>query len=417
MQRLFVTLFLIVSLTLIVVGWGVEQLWPVDEAPVEQYRWQKVLLANLADQMPASGTVDEDVVRPWLARESERLAIELALVPKAVVAWLPAQQQQLASNESVLLFDPNDNWTLYQPLDDSEWLLRLSGSNNLPASQWPEYLPWLISYCLLALALWIWLWPLWRDLKLLKRALAHFKEHNQSPDIAISSRSALAPIFNTFEQMVNRIHRLMAAQRDLSNAVSHELRTPLARLKFALAMLEGADRRQVEEMQRDVAELEALSNEMLRFSQMQSQAPELSLEQVDLAQLVNNKIQQLQQDDTAGLKWRLEGQLTALCDGHFIERALQNLLTNARRYGRRQVVVRLRRAQGQNRIIVDDDGPGIDEQHWQSVFQPFVRLERNEQGGHGFGLAIVRQIMGWHGGDCRVGRSPEGGARFELYWS
>ena len=417
MQRLFVTLFLIVSLTLIVVGWGVEQLWPVDNAPAAEFRWQKLLLANMAEQLPAAEILDAESLRPWLARQSERLGSELALVPRAVVAWLPAQQQQLASGEAVLLFDPNDNWTLYQPLNSSEWLLRLSGSNGVAESDWPDYLPWLLSYCLLAMALWIWLWPLWRDLNLLKRALAYFKEHNQSAAITVSPRSALAPIFQTFEQMVNRIDRLMAAQRDLSNAVSHELRTPLARLKFALAMLDGAEERQVAEMQRDVAELEALSNEMLRFSQMQSQVPELTLEQVDLGQLISNKIHQLQQDDAAGLEWRLEGGLTAVCDGHFIERALQNLLTNARRYGRRQVVVRLMHEGGHNRILVDDDGPGIEEQHWQSVFQPFVRLERNEQGGHGFGLAIVRQIMGWHGGDCRAGRSPLGGARFELYWS
>ncbi|NNG00399.1 MAG: two-component sensor histidine kinase, partial [Desulfobacteraceae bacterium] len=70
-------------------------------------------------------------------------------------------------------------------------------------------------------------------------------------------------------------------------------------------------------------------------------------------------------------------------------------------------------------IHVDDDGPGIPVKDRSAVFEPFVRLDtsrKQNSGGYGLGLAIVRRIVHWHGGRAEVSSSDLGGARFTLRW-
>jgi signal transduction histidine kinase len=71
-------------------------------------------------------------------------------------------------------------------------------------------------------------------------------------------------------------------------------------------------------------------------------------------------------------------------------------------------------AEGEVRVTVADQGPGIDPRHREALFQKFSRLPGNGEGGHGLGLYITRTIAEAHGGrvwvECRPGR----GATFGL---
>jgi two-component system, OmpR family, sensor kinase ParS len=70
-------------------------------------------------------------------------------------------------------------------------------------------------------------------------------------------------------------------------------------------------------------------------------------------------------------------------------------------------------------IHVDDDGAGIPAPDRERLFEPFVRLDGSrdrESGGFGLGLAIVRQVARWHGGEASITESPLGGARVTIAW-
>jgi two-component system sensor kinase ParS len=73
---------------------------------------------------------------------------------------------------------------------------------------------------------------------------------------------------------------------------------------------------------------------------------------------------------------------------------------------------------GVNRLLVDDDGPGIPQADRSRVFESFVQLERTagRKTGFGLGLAIVKRAIEWHGGEVSVVESPLGGARFCVTW-
>jgi signal transduction histidine kinase len=106
-----------------------------------------------------------------------------------------------------------------------------------------------------------------------------------------------------------------------------------------------------------------------------------------------------------------------VCDAHLFEAVLKNLLYNAARFARHEVRVRFEIDAGRNRLVVDDDGPGIPEGDRARVFESFVQLQTGmKKQGFGLGLAIVRRAIEWHGGEVAASASPLGGARFTATW-
>jgi signal transduction histidine kinase len=86
---------------------------------------------------------------------------------------------------------------------------------------------------------------------------------------------------------------------------------------------------------------------------------------------------------------------------------------------RTQIVVSVLTSRSTVRVVVDDDGPGIEPEHRDRVFDRFYRVSDDRarsSGGTGLGLAMVAEAVRRRGGDVFVGESPEGGARFQVIW-
>lgn len=109
-----------------------------------------------------------------------------------------------------------------------------------------------------------------------------------------------------------------------------------------------------------------------------------------------------------------EGPFEIAGSAEHLEGVLGNLIRNARQAGARSIDVEARLAAGGHAIdiTIDDDGPGIPEEHWDSLFQPF--LYTTKATGTGLGLYLCRRYVELFGGSISVGRGPRGGARFEI---
>ena len=75
---------------------------------------------------------------------------------------------------------------------------------------------------------------------------------------------------------------------------------------------------------------------------------------------------------------------------------------------------------GSNGVIIniEDDGPGIPEDHYRNVFKPFVRLDKSRnlnKSGDGLGLAIVEDIINSHGGNIQLGKSKYEGLLVKIF--
>jgi len=274
----------------------------------------------------------------------------------------------------------------------------------------------------------IWALPLARNLKRIGTAAAAFGQGVLEARATISKRSSLAPLARAFNSMADRIQELITSHRELTHTVSHELRTPLARIRFDMEMMasarESAQReRHHEAIRRNVDELEMLISELLTYARFDHHNFHLQTELLDLAPWLIELIAAANHENgRIRIDCRIDGtdpNVPSHVNPRFLARAVGNLLQNAARHSRQHIHVTLA-TEDQFRIIhVDDDGPGVAEADRQRIFEPFVRLEdpdSDDADGYGLGLAIVRRVAEWHGGQATVADAPIGGARFTLRW-
>ena len=100
-----------------------------------------------------------------------------------------------------------------------------------------------------------------------------------------------------------------------------------------------------------------------------------------------------------------------------MRRSFENVIQNGLTYGNN---VHVNAQKGSNRILVtiEDDGPGIPEDHYKNVFKPFFRLDKSRslnQSGVGLGLAIVEDIINSHGGNIQLSKSKYKGLQVKIF--
>lgn len=244
--------------------------------------------------------------------------------------------------------------------------------------------------------------------------------------MTLDGEDEISRLGDTVNQMAGHIQRLLDVQRELTQAVSHELRTPLARLRFGMEMLaesEDIDDRyaQLDKLDEDVSQLNTLIDEILTYASLEQGTPKLDFEVVDIDELLA-RIERETKALNKPAQLRVEAESGFFVDAvpRYLHRVIQNLVGNAMRYANNEVLLRFEVRQGTAFLTVEDDGPGIPEEDWKRVFEPFTRLDDSRTrstGGYGLGLSIVNRIAYWFGGSIRVGRSvPLGGASFIMRW-
>ena len=261
-------------------------------------------------------------------------------------------------------------------------------------------------------------WPavraLTRRLALLRDGVEHFGAGELNRRVDVGGSDEVAALAASFNQAAERIETLVQSHRRLLANASHELRSPLARMKLAAALLVSTEAAQERErlkgeIARNVEELDALVDEVLLASRLDS-VPRLDVaEPVDLLALAA--------EEGAGFDVAVEGSGAAVIgDERLLRRALRNLLHNARRYGGAEVSVRVGAGEGRARVAVCDRGPGVPQALRERIFEPFYRLpgQAEDAGGVGLGLSLVRQIADRHGGSVRCVPREGAGSCFEL---
>lgn len=253
-----------------------------------------------------------------------------------------------------------------------------------------------------------------RRLETLKQGVEIFGRGALEHRVDESGRDEVAALAASFNLAAQRVETLVRSHQSLLANASHELRSPLARLKVAVSMLAHAGDAQRDalraEIGANIAELDALVEEVLLASRLESGAGDQRREPVELLALAA--------EEAARVDAALQGQpCTVQGDERLLRRALRNLLENARRYGAGEIEVRVGRTPaGQAELQVCDRGPGVPEALRERIFEAFFRLpgHAEREGGVGLGLSLVRQIAAGHGGQARCVAREGGGSCFVI---
>ena len=215
------------------------------------------------------------------------------------------------------------------------------------------------------------------------------------------------------------------SRRRFFAAVGHDLRTPLASLLAAIEALEDGvapdPARYLHSMERDVAALSALVDDLFLLSRIDSGSISIASEPVDVTELADEAIEVLRPvANRAGVTLRLEADHRTVVPGgtEAVSRALRNLIENAIRHAPSgsEVVVEVRSATGAT-VRVLDQGPGFDPGFVDHAFDRFTRADdarSRDTGGSGLGLAIARGFVDALGGEIWAEPGPGGKVAFHL---
>ncbi len=329
---------------------------------------------------------------------------------------LKAQLREALSRKLVqrFIFDPeiNHDWALIQvQLDDGVLHVRVP-RRRLFSSTSQVFILWMVGSGLILFAVAI-LFMRKQIGPILRLAVAaeSFGKGRDVPSFKPEGALEVRQAAGAFILMRERIQKQITQRTDMLAGVSHDLRTPLTRMKLQLAML--GDGPEIDDLKADVADMETMIDGYLEFARGEgTERPEL----VDLGGLLFEAIASARREG-AIIEETIEDGVVLPLRPQAFKRCLANLLSNAVRYADRIWIQAGRNGTRFVEVKIDDNGPGIPEDHIEDVFRPFYRIDpsRNQQtGGSGLGLTIARDIVRGHGGDLQLGRSPKGGLRCRL---
>ena len=244
-----------------------------------------------------------------------------------------------------------------------------------------------------------------RPLAALSDAAAAFGNGEHMPALPNSGSREFVNTAQAFSAMRERIQRYIEDRERLFVSISHDLRTPIMRLKLRAELLD--DELQRSEFHDDLDELDMMVKgalQCVKDSDIHENPTEVRLDAL-IGRLVRGA--QLA-GHTVG--WSEAG-LTVMAKPLALKRAIGNLLDNALHYGQHAEISVLQQS-AQILIAIRDHGPGVPEDAFGSLFEPYVRLEHGRAsngGGMGLGLGIARDIVQAHGGELLLANHPDGG--------
>ena len=221
-------------------------------------------------------------------------------------------------------------------------------------------------------------------------------------------------------QMMQRMHQLSKDQQEMTRAISHEFRTPIVKMGYHVELLQdfvAHDDFSITGIKQNMKELHGLVDELLLYSSLEHSV-EVVFKLFDLKSSIIVLIEQLQVLSPCRLILKMDQSINIKAHESYLIRALQNLITNAQRYGKDKILIVVKQINRQVHITVEDDGVGLTQEQNKTVFEPFQVIEKSRNkklAGHGLGLAIVKRIVLLHGGKAFVGEPIElSGASFVL---
>ena len=244
-----------------------------------------------------------------------------------------------------------------------------------------------------------------------------------------SAHDEIGELANTFDHMLDNVEAAFRREKQFASDASHELRTPIA---IIMAQAEEALHHQdatkqdycealsiiyqkSEEMHRMLSQLLWLARE---YEQMQILDMDVLDMDIVLEDIADEMALQAKEKNIQ-ISLDLEPDIKLQANLMLFTRMMMNIIDNATKYGKENghIIIHMHRMtkDGQPflRLMIEDDGQGIDEQNLPHIFQRFFRVDSARTGeGYGLGLSLVKRIVECHNGTIYAESQKGIGSKF-----
>ncbi len=246
--------------------------------------------------------------------------------------------------------------------------------------------------------------------------------------VRVTGHDEVAQLAEEFNSLTDRLQRTEEVRRRFVADASHELKTPLAAIRLlsdSILETDNIDTDTVKEFVGGIREeserLARTTGQLLALTKLDNPSPTVRND-VDcgaVAEKVLNTLNPIALRAGVTLDGRLDGGCHIMAGSDELFQIIYNLVENAIKYNVEggNVTLRLRRAEENVEILVEDTGIGIPEEDLPHIFDRFYRVDKSrgrDEGGTGLGLSIVKSTAQRHGGDVTAQRRPEGGMIFKV---
>ena len=238
----------------------------------------------------------------------------------------------------------------------------------------------------------------------------------------------LRDLADTFDEMLARLDKAFRNQREFLEEAAHELRNPLAVMRANLEVVSADPDSTIEDY---VAASEVASRASDRMGKLvddlllyaHHERPDLQRVNLDLTELVINTVEDFQAEAKSSevlLEIECDSNLEVVGDHSALRRAFANILSNSIRVSEKGKHIYVKAGSDKEMvwISVNDEGPGLDPEDSEKVFDRFWKADgvsAREAGRSGLGLAIVKTIVETHGGRSTVRSTKGEGSTFTIW--
>jgi signal transduction histidine kinase len=255
-------------------------------------------------------------------------------------------------------------------------------------------------------------------IKRIAATIGQFGQGDLTARIRTKRRDEIGQLATTFDQMADRLERLIVSERRLLGDISHELRSPLARLKFAvkLARTSQDNKAALDRIERDVDRITSLVADIVEITFIEGDPAVQDTGIVRIGEIVDEVVRDCAleaqfRDCTIHVGGTLSGQVIG--NHELLRRAIENVLRNGIRYSPKNSEIQLSIAENEREAVVAvrDFGPGVPETAISRIFNPFFRVEDARDansGGSGMGLSIAKRAVQLHHGTITAENAAPG---------
>ena len=383
---------------------------PIEELPAQRpgsfyptvYRNE---IDNLKNQLIESES--DSLIKQTIEPETERITLEYAVFLEVPEAGLPG----VSTGDRLILY-------VFSPLYPQESTAQILTDQLKYVTTIAVLLSILLAFYLARM--------ITKPIEEITKRAEELGAGNYGVDFPVSHYSEILRLANTLSATSNELAETRTMQRDIIANVSHDLKTPLTMIRSYAEMigdLSGDNpKKRAEHLQVIIEETDRLGgmiSELLDVSKLQSGEIPIKRAVFSLKELIGSTINAYQayvEQDGYKLTFIPEGDGVVRADETRIKQALDNLISNALKYGGKDKTVEIRMEEKKDcvRVEVTDHGVGIskrDLKHvWERYYQSSAHHSRTDS--TGLGLSIVKEILVLHGAKFGVESKVRQGSTF-----